>query len=84
VRAAVAARWARILPPWPCALADAIDLVACDVFERPDRAQAPITPQMVERRLTQLAAHAPGCRCRLHVAAAKVRKSLDVYYRALG
>jgi hypothetical protein len=64
-------------------VADAVDIVAADVFSRADRAQVPITPAMVERRMAQLAGHRPGCRCRLHVAAAKVRKPLDVYYRAI-
>ena len=52
---------------------EAAELVAIDVFQRADKAGQRITLAMVERRVDELLAHAPGCRCRLCEAAAKVR-----------
>jgi hypothetical protein len=46
-------------------------LVSLDVFKRADG--RPITLAMVERRLSELLAHRPGCRCGLCEAAGRVR-----------
>ena len=75
-------RQRRILPL--VRVADATTLLACDVFQRADRAHVRITPALVEQRLTELRGHRPGCNRRLHEAAAKVRRPLDVYFEAVG
>jgi hypothetical protein len=44
---------------------EAAELVAIDVYQHAEKSGQPITLAMVERRLVELLAHAPGCRCRL-------------------
>ena len=52
---------------------EAAELVAIDVFQGADKTGQRITLAIVERRVAELQAHAPACRCRLCEAAAKVR-----------
>jgi hypothetical protein len=52
---------------------EAAELVPIEVYQHADQAGQQVTLAMVERRLEELLAHAPGCGCRLCEAAAKVR-----------
>jgi hypothetical protein len=52
---------------------EAAELVAIDVFQAADKTRQPITLAIVERRVAELLAHTPACRCRLCEAAGKVQ-----------
>jgi hypothetical protein len=56
---------------------EAVELVACHVFNTADRDDQSVSMEMVRTRLERLREHPPGC-CPLCVAAAKVAPA-DVY-----
>jgi hypothetical protein len=49
------------------------DMIAVDIYRRAEESGEPITLGTVERRLSELLAHEPGCPCGLCTAAASVR-----------
>ena len=58
-------------------MVEAVELVACHVFNLADRDDQSVSMEMVRQRLTRLREHPPGC-CQLCVAAANVAPA-DVY-----
>jgi hypothetical protein len=61
----------------PVRVIEAVELVACRVFNLADRDGQSVSMEMVRTRLDRLREHPPGC-CQMCVAAAKLAPA-DVY-----